>query len=90
MDAKVCVKDLDLFVTVQLLDGTPVVLSSGKSCEEHGVFQVKHQISRKNRRIIIVNPTLSGLGVVFVLSSEASSSGSANVSVDSPNQMIRR
>ena len=28
--------DLDLFVTVQLLDDTPAVLSLGKLCEEHG------------------------------------------------------
>ena len=28
--------DLDLFVTVQILDDTPAVLSLGKLCEEHG------------------------------------------------------
>ena len=28
--------DLDLFVTVQLLEDTPAVLSLGKLCEEHG------------------------------------------------------
>ena len=28
--------DLDLFVTVQLLEDTPAVLSLGKFCEEHG------------------------------------------------------
>ena len=30
------VHDLDLFVTVQLLDETPAVLSLGKLCSEHG------------------------------------------------------
>ena len=30
------VHDLDLFVTVQILDDTPAVLSLGKLCEEHG------------------------------------------------------
>ena len=35
-EAHVCVHDLHLFVTVQLLDDTPAVLSSGKLCEEHG------------------------------------------------------
>ena len=30
------VQDLDLFVTVQLLDETPPVLSLGKLCSEHG------------------------------------------------------
>ena len=35
-DAQVSVHDLDLFVTVQILDDTPAVLSFGKLCEEHG------------------------------------------------------
>ena len=30
------VKELDLFVTVMLLDETPAVLSLGKLCEDHG------------------------------------------------------
>ena len=34
--AQVYVHDLDLFVTVQILDDTPAVLSLGKLCEEHG------------------------------------------------------
>ena len=35
-EARVYVLDLDIFVTVQLLDDTPAVLSLGKLCEEHG------------------------------------------------------
>ena len=35
-DAQVYVHDLDLFVTVQLLENTPAVLSLGKLCSEHG------------------------------------------------------
>ena len=35
-EAQVFVHDLDLFVTVQLLEDTPAVLSLGKLCEEHG------------------------------------------------------
>ena len=35
-EAQVHVHDLDLFVTVQILDDTPAVLSLGKRCEEHG------------------------------------------------------
>ena len=34
--AQVYVHDLDLFVTVQLLEETPAVLSLGKICSEHG------------------------------------------------------
>ena len=35
-EATVHVKDMDLFVTVQLLDGTPPVQSFGQLCEDHG------------------------------------------------------
>ena len=35
-EATVYVKDLDMFVTVQLLKDTPAVLSLGKLCEENG------------------------------------------------------
>ena len=35
-EAQVCVHGLGLFVTVQLLEETPAVLSLGKLCEEHG------------------------------------------------------
>ena len=36
-EAIVCVVDVDLFVTVQLLDVTPPVLSLEKLCEDHGI-----------------------------------------------------
>ena len=35
-EATVCVKELDLFVTVMLLEETTAVLSLGKLCEDHG------------------------------------------------------
>ena len=35
-EATVYVKELDLFVTVKLLEDTPAVLSLGKLCEDHG------------------------------------------------------
>ena len=35
-EAQENVHDLDLFVTVQLLEDTPAVLSLGKLCGEHG------------------------------------------------------
>ena len=35
-EAQVYVQDLDLFVTVQLLEETPAVLSLGALCSEHG------------------------------------------------------
>ena len=35
-EATVYVHDLELFVTAQILEDTPAVLSLGKLCEEHG------------------------------------------------------
>ena len=35
-EATVCVYDLDFFVTVQILEDTPVVLPLGELCEDHG------------------------------------------------------
>ena len=35
-EAQVYVQDLDMFVTVQLLEETPAVLSLGELCSEHG------------------------------------------------------
>ena len=35
-EVQVYVHDIELIVTVQILDDTPAVLSQGKLCEEHG------------------------------------------------------
>ena len=37
-EATVHVKELDLFVTVMLLEKTHAVLSLGKPCEDHGEY----------------------------------------------------
>ena len=37
-EATVYVNDLDLLVTVQILEDTPAVPSPGKLCEDHGIF----------------------------------------------------
>ena len=52
-EAQVYVHDLDLFVTVQLLENTPAVLSLGKLCSEHG-----YSYERKNFQ----NPRLTKNG----------------------------
>ena len=36
VEVQVYVHDLQIFVTVQLLEDTPAVLSFGKLCKEHG------------------------------------------------------
>ena len=49
-EATVYVKELDIFLTVKVLENTPVVLSLGKLCDENGYFyeringQKPHQI----------------------------------------------
>ena len=55
-EATVYVKQLDLFVTVKLLEDTPAVLSLGKICEDHGssyewTSGQKPQLIKDGRRI---------------------------------------
>ena len=55
-EATVYVKDLDLFVTVMLLEETPAVLSLGKLCEDHGYTYhwtsgQKPHLTKKGKRI---------------------------------------
>ena len=60
-EATVCVRELDLFVTVMLLESTPAVLSLGKLCEEFGYSyhstsgQKPHLI--KNGKKILCDPS---------------------------------
>ena len=49
-EATVCVKELDIFLIVQVLENTPAVLSLGKPCDENGqsyecLSTVKNHIS---------------------------------------------
>ena len=50
-EATVYVKELDIFLTMKVLDNTPAVLSLGKLCDEHGYsyewIKVKNHISLK-------------------------------------------
>ena len=57
MEAQVYVYDLDLFVTVQLLEETPAVLSLGKLCDDHGcscewVSGQKPRLTKKGKTVI--------------------------------------
>ena len=56
-EAQVYVHDLDLLVTVQLLEETPAVLSLGKLCEDHGyscewVSGQKPRLTREAKTIL--------------------------------------
>ena len=55
-EATVYVKELDLFVTVMLLEETPAVLQLGKLCEDHGYTNhwtsgQKPHLIKKGKRI---------------------------------------
>ena len=58
-EATVYVRELDLFVTVKLLEETAAVLSLGKLCVDHGYSSigpvVRNHISSKNGRKIDCN-----------------------------------
>ena len=62
-EAHVCVHDLDLFVTVQLLD-TPAFLSLGKLCDEHGYTY--EWVSGKQPRLTKQGRTILGKTDNFV------------------------
>ena len=81
-EAIVYVKDLDIFLTMKVLDNTPAVLSLGKLCDETNGSTVKSHISLKNGIRIICNTENFVPIVVRGLSS--SSSGSSSTSKKTP------
>ena len=98
-DAQVYVHGLELFVTVQIFEHTPAVLSSGKLCEEHGytcelASGQKPQLTMNGKRFLcktaIVVPTV----VPGLSSSSSASSASTPLPQDStgifPSPAIQR
>ena len=90
-EATAYVRELDLFVTVMLIDDTPAVLSFGKHCEDHGYNyywtsgQTPHLI--KNGRKIDFN-TANYVPFVVPGLSTRSSSSSSPTSLTSTSQKI--
>ena len=88
---KVYVKELILFVTVMLLEDTPVVLSVGKLCENHG--ETYHRTSglkphpTKNGRKINCN-TANCVPFVVIGLSTSSSISSSRISPTSSSRRI--
>ena len=81
-EAQVCVHNLDLFVTVQLLE-TPAVHSLGKLCEDHGysyewVGGQKPRLTRDGKTITCVMDNCVPLVVPRLSSSSSSSSTSTS------------
>ena len=79
-EAIVYVNELDLFLTMKLLDYTPAVLSLGKVCDETGIptngSLVKSHISFKKGIRIICNT--ENFAPIVVLGLSSSSSGSSS------------
>ena len=88
-EATVHVKELDLFVTVKLLEDTPAVLSLGKLCEDHGYSYEwtsgqKPQLIKDGRR---TKCSTENCVPIVVLGSSTSSSSSATPS--SPTSVLQ-
>ena len=77
------VHDLDLFVTVQLLEETPAVLSLGKLCSEHGCsYEWKNgetpRLTQNGKTIACIMDNFVPLVVPGLSSSSSGSSASTS------------
>ena len=86
--AQVFVHDHHLFVTVQLLEETPPVLSFGKLCEDHGysnewVSGQKPRLTKEEKTIIFKTDTFVPLVVPGLSTSSGSDSSSTSPPQDS-------
>ena len=82
-EAQENVHDLDLFVTVQLLDDTPAVLSLGELCSEHGyscewITGQQPQLTKHGHKITCKTDIYAPLVVPGLSSSSGSSSSSTS------------
>ena len=78
----VYVHDLELFVTVQILEDTPAVLSLRKLCEEHGCGQ-KPQLTKYGKMVLCNTENIVPI-VLPGLSTGSSSSSASSSSTSSP------
>ena len=87
-EAPVNVHDLDLFVTVQILDDTPAVMSSRKVCGEHGSANEwaggqKPHLTRHGKRFLCKTENFVRVVVPGLPSSSSASSSTASFQQDS-------
>ena len=83
------VKELDLFVTVKLLEDTPAVLSLGKLCEDDGYFYEwtsgqKRQLIKDGRRT-----KCSTENFVPIVVPGSSTSSSSSATPTSPTSVLQ-
>ena len=84
-EATVSVKELDIFLTVKVLEDTPAVLSLGKLCDEHGHSHewingqkphlIKHDIRIQCNTENVVPVVVPGLSTTLSSSSTSTSTG---------------
>ena len=89
-EAQVYVHDLDMFVTVQLLEETPAVLSLGKFCEDHGCsYEWKNgetpRLTKNGKTITCMMKHFELLVAAGLSSSSSSSSDSTSRPEDQSN-----
>ena len=87
-EARVYVYDLDLFVSVQLFEDTPAVLSLGKLCEEHGYTYEwasgqKPHLTKQGKKILFKTEKFIPLVVPGLSSNSGTSSSSTSLPQDS-------
>ena len=92
-EATVYVKELDLFVTVTLLEDTPAVLSLGKLCDDHGYTYHwtsgrKPHLTKKRGKNISCNKANNVPFVVPGLSMSSSTSSSPTSSTSSSQETV--
>ena len=94
-EATVYVKELDLFVTVMLLEETPAVLSIGKLCEDHGfschwTSGSKPHLTKNGKRINCEIANNLQFVVPGLSTSSSTSSSLASSTSSSQDSMIKR
>ena len=87
-EAQAYVDDLDLFVTVQLLEETSAFLSLGKLCEDHGysyewVNRQKPRLTKEEKTIICKTDNFVPLVVPRLSANSGSNSSSTSIPQDS-------
>ena len=91
-ETTVCVRELNLFVTVKLLEDTPAVLSLGKLCEDHGYSDEwssgqKPHLIKHGRRIQCKTENYAPI-VVPGLATGSSSSSTSTSPTSSPQDTV--
>ena len=91
-EAAVCVKELDIFLTMKVFEDTPAVLSLGKLCDEHGyscewINSQKSHLIKNGIRIQCITENIVQI-VVPGLSTSSSSSLLSSTSMTPSRQEI--